>query len=247
MQRSTRFKQLLFGLAPAAGLTLLLASATPAAAKIFDKADQSTFEDSDDTPVRAGKPHRKARHEEKWHDSEAKRDPGPPQGPFQIVVAIARQQVTVYGQNGAVARAPVSTGVPDHPTPMGVFSVISKDKWHKSNIYSGAPMPYMQRITWSGIALHAGALPGYPASHGCIRLPEDFAVKLWGTTKVGARVIVTREAAAPVDIAHRNLFVPKKPEEAPVPVAPRPKRQSPSASAANLPARRRRLQRQRRK
>jgi len=100
-----------------------------------------------------------------------------------------------------------------------VFSVISKDKWHKSNIYSGAPMPYMQRITWSGIALHAGALPGYPASHGCIRLPEDFAVKLWGTTKVGARVIVTREPATPVDIAHRNLFVPKKPEDKPVPVA----------------------------
>ena len=141
------------------------------------------------------------------------------QGPFQIVIAIARQQVTLYGQNGPIAQAVISTGVPAHPTPLGVFTVISKHKWHRSNIYSGAPMPYMQRITWSGIALHAGPLPGYPASHGCIRLPQDFAIRLWGTTKVGARVIVTREPAAPVEIAHRNLFVPKKPEENAVPVA----------------------------
>src|SRR5665811_638937 len=102
---------------------------------------------------------------------------------------------------------------------MGVFTVISKAKWHQSNIYSSAPMPYMQRITWSGIAMHAGPRPGYPASHGCIRLPEDFAIRLFHTTKVGARVIVTREPAAPVEIAHRNLFVPKKPEQKALAVA----------------------------
>ena len=78
-----------------------------------------------------------------------------------------------------------------HPTPMGVFSVIQKHKLHHSNIYSGAPMPYMQRITWSGIAMHAGVLPGYPASHGCIRMPMAFAVKMWNWTRMGARVIVT--------------------------------------------------------
>jgi hypothetical protein len=80
-------------------------------------------------------------------------------------------------------------------------------------------MPYMQRITWSGIALHAGPLPGYPASHGCIRLPQDFAIRLWGTTNVGTRVIVTRAPVAPVEITHPNLFVPKKPEKKAAPVA----------------------------
>jgi hypothetical protein len=197
----------------AAGLALLLASTAPAAADFFGNPDQPRIENSDAPPSRATKAHRDA----KWHDREAKQLLA--QGPFQIVVAVARQQVTLYGQNGRIAQAAISTGVPAHPTPLGVFTVISKHKWHHSNIYSGAPMPYMQRITWSGIALHAGPLPGYPASHGCIRLPQDFAIRLWGTTKVGARVIVTREPAAPVEIAHPKLFVPKKPEEKTAPIA----------------------------
>ena len=209
-----------FGPALAAGL--LLASAAPAPAELFDFMGGPRLEDADAAPARAAKPRRaKPEREAKRHDAETKREQ-PAQGPYQLVVAIARQQVTVYGQHGAIAQAPVSTGVPEHPTPLGVFTVISKHKWHQSNIYSGAPMPYMQRITWSGIALHAGALPGYPASHGCIRLPESFAIKLWGITKVGARVIVTREAVAPVEIAHRNLFVPKKPEEKPADVVAAP-------------------------
>jgi len=95
--------------------------------------------------------------------------------------------------------------MPGHPTPMGVFSVIQKQRWHHSNLYSNAPMPYMQRITWSGVALHAGVVPGHPASHGCIRLPERFAVRLWGMTKVGARVIITRGDAAPYEITHPRL------------------------------------------
>src|SRR5262249_30581778 len=111
--------------------------------------------------------------------------------------------------------APVSTGMSGHPTPMGVFSVIQKQKWHQSNIYSGAPMPFMQRITWSGVALHAGVLPGYPASHGCIRLPHEFAVRLYGMTKVGARVFVTRDEIRPLAFASPRLFTPK-PLEAPV-------------------------------
>src|SRR5512134_3339757 len=101
---------------------------------------------------------------------------------------------------------------------MGVFSIIQKHKMHRSNIYSGAPMPYMQRITWSGVALHAGVLPGYPASHGCIRLPTDFAVRLWDMTKMGVRVIVARRAVAPAEFAHPQLALLKKSAE-PAPVA----------------------------
>src|SRR5712691_298165 len=107
-----------------------------------------------------------------------------------IAISIANQRMTVYDNGVPVARAPVSTGTASHPTPMGIFSVIQKERFHVSNIYSGAPMPFMQRITWSGVAMHAGVLPGYPASHGCIRMPHEFAVRLYGMTRMGARVFV---------------------------------------------------------
>jgi hypothetical protein len=122
--------------------------------------------------------------------------------------------VTVYDNGTPVAVSAVSTGMPGHPTPMGVFSVIQKQKWHHSNLYSNAPMPYMQRITWSGVALHAGVVPGHPASHGCIRLPERFAVRLWGMTKVGARVIIARGDSAPYEITHPRLAGLAKASEA---------------------------------
>lgn len=128
-----------------------------------------------------------------------------PQAPLIIVVALNKQRVKIYDANGFFAEAPVSTGMRGHPTPMGVFSVIQKQKWHRSNIYSGAPMPYMQRITWSGIALHAGVLPGYPASHGCIRMPEAFAIKMWNWTRLGARVLVTPGELAPESFSHPLL------------------------------------------
>ena len=129
-----------------------------------------------------------------------------PQGPLIISVSIAKQHVKIYDDNGVFAEAPVSTGMPGHPTPMGVFSVIQKHKLHHSNIYSGAPMPYMQRITWSGVAMHAGVLPGYPASHGCIRMPPAFAVKMWNWTKMGARVFVTPgEIPTPASFSHPFL------------------------------------------
>src|SRR5207248_4956080 len=95
------------------------------------------------------------------------------------------------------------------PTPLGVFSVIGKERYHRSNLYSGAPMPYMQRITQSGIALHAGVLPGYPASHGCIRLTNDFAIRLWHLTKRGVRVIIARQDVVPVETDNPRLFVSK--------------------------------------
>src|SRR3954467_7878414 len=137
-----------------------------------------------------------------------------PQGPLVIVVSIDRQKVTVYDTKGAFAESPVSTGMKGHSTPMGVFSVIQKHKFHHSNIYSGAPMPYMQRITWSGVAMHAGVLPGYPASHGCIRMPMAFAVKMWNWTRMGARVIVSPGQMSPQNFSHpllASVRVPPQP------------------------------------
>jgi hypothetical protein len=132
-----------------------------------------------------------------------------PNGPLQIIISIADQRISVYGNGGLIARSSVSTGIPGHPTPLGVFSVISKQRWHRSNLYSAAPMPYMQRITWSGVALHAGVLPGYPASHGCIRLKNDFAIRLWHLTKRGTRVIIAPNDTQPVEVAHPHLLVAK--------------------------------------
>ncbi|HEV3371096.1 MAG TPA: L,D-transpeptidase [Xanthobacteraceae bacterium] len=140
-----------------------------------------------------------------------------PKGPLQIVVSIADQHVTLYSNGVRVAQGPVSTGVPGRPTPTGVFSIIQKDRFHHSNLYSNAPMPYMERITWSGVALHEGPLPGYPASHGCIRMTHDFAARLWHVARLGVRVIVARNDIIPADFAHPSLFEPKlKPAEPPV-------------------------------
>jgi lipoprotein-anchoring transpeptidase ErfK/SrfK/predicted nucleic acid-binding Zn-ribbon protein len=127
-------------------------------------------------------------------------------GPLVINVSINRQRLTVYDENGPVTSSPVSTGRIGHATPTGVFSIVQKKRMHHSNIYDSAPMPNMQRITWSGVALHAGALPGYPASHGCIRLPHGFSKKLFGMTQMGTRVIVSRDPVTPVLIAHDRLF-----------------------------------------
>ena len=136
-------------------------------------------------------------------------------GPLQIIISIADQRVSLYDNGTLIARSSVSTGIPHHPTPLGVFSVIGKQRWHRSNIYSAAPMPYMQRITWSGIALHAGVVPGHPASHGCIRLKNDFASRLWHLTKRGTRVIIAHDDVRPVEIANPHLFRPKAASGAP--------------------------------
>jgi lipoprotein-anchoring transpeptidase ErfK/SrfK len=149
----------------------------------------------------------------------AKKEPAvkPPPGPLLIAISINRQRLTLYSNGAPIAHSPVSTGTATHPTPTGIFSVIGKSRFHRSNLYSNAPMPFMQRLTWSGVALHQGVLPGYPASHGCIRLPGDFAQYLFGVTRMGARIIVTRDEPAPFEIAHANLFTPKpKASEEPV-------------------------------
>lgn len=134
-----------------------------------------------------------------------------PQGPIVIAISIENQHLKIYDANGLFAESPVSTGMPGHSTPMGVFSIIQKNKYHRSNIYSNAPMPYMQRITWSGVALHAGVVPGHPASHGCIRMPMNFAMRLWGWTRMGARVIIAPGDLSPVDFSNPNLIARKPP------------------------------------
>jgi lipoprotein-anchoring transpeptidase ErfK/SrfK len=145
----------------------------------------------------------------------AEKDTGAkPVGPLVIAISIEKQRVRVYDSNGFFAESPVSTGTKSHPTPMGVFSIIQKHKMHHSNIYSGAPMPYMQRITWSGVAMHQGVLPGYPASHGCIRMPMAFAQKMWVWTKMGARVVITPGEISPASFSHPMLVTQKS-----VPVA----------------------------
>ncbi len=167
------------------------------------------------------------RHQTNKKEEVAEKETGAkPQGPLIISISIEKQKVRIYDSNGFFAESPVSTGMPGHSTPMGVFSIIQKHKFHHSNIYSGAPMPYMQRITWSGVAMHAGVLPGYPASHGCIRMPMAFAMKMWNWTKMGARVIVTPGEMTPANFSHPLLVAQKV---APQPVtADEPKTDAPA-------------------
>jgi len=136
----------------------------------------------------------------------APRDAGEP---IMAIVSIKSQQVTFYDADGWILRAPVSTGISGRETPAGVFAIIEKNKDHYSTLYDDAWMPNMQRITWNGIALHGGPLPGYAASHGCVRMPYNFAEKLFDKTWIGMRVIISPNDAAPVEFSHPALFVPK--------------------------------------
>ncbi len=120
-----------------------------------------------------------------------------PAGPVLVVVNLATQRAVVFRNGLPIGASTVSTGRPGYETPTGVFSILQKRVEHYSSTYDNAPMPYMQRLTWRGVALHAGRLPGYPASHGCIRLPFEFAQLLYGTTKVGMTVVITSRAASP--------------------------------------------------
>ncbi len=133
-------------------------------------------------------------------------DPHPGLPPLLAIVALKEQHVTIYDAQGRIMQAPVSTGQTGRETPAGIFSIVQKEVEHHSNLYDDASMPFMERITWTGIALHAGVLPGYPASHGCVRMPHDFAEKLYDLTKVGMRVLIVREDMAPVEIAQPAMF-----------------------------------------
>jgi hypothetical protein len=132
----------------------------------------------------------------------------PTSTPVLAVVALNQQRVTIYDKDGPILKAPVSTGQGGYETPAGIFTVLEKEVEHYSNLYDDASMPFMQRITWSGIALHAGILPGYPASHGCIRMPTGFAEHLFQRTKLGMRVVIVRDDISPTSFAHPALFKP---------------------------------------
>ena len=165
-------------------------------------------------------------------EATAPRDAGEP---IMAIVSIQTQQITFYDADGWILRAPVSTGTTGRETPAGVFAVLEKDKDHHSSLYDDASMPNMQRITWNGIALHGGPLPGYAASHGCVRMPFGFAEKLFEKTRIGMRVIVSPTDAEPVEFHHPALFVPNREaiEAAPARAETLPRAAAEAARTAN--------------
>jgi len=180
------------------------------------------------SPAAAGPDNRPAQAQNRVAPKQSLTDPT--KGPLQIIISVDQQRLHLYRDGVHLADVPVATGVADHPTPLGIFSVVQKSRDHRSNIYSQAPMPFMQRITWSGVALHEGVILGHPASHGCVRMSHDFAVRLWAMTKLDARVVIARPDVRPQDISDPHLFVHKdKPADSDRPDAP----SSPAASPAS--------------
>jgi hypothetical protein len=137
-----------------------------------------------------------------WHPELA------PVGPVVMLVSLDEQRIYVYRNGVAIGESRVSSGRPEHETPTGVYTVLQKEREHYSNLYDNAPMPFMQRLTWEGLALHAGVLPGRPASHGCIRLPEAFAENLFEVSQRGTVVVVTNQRVAPPEINHPAAIAP---------------------------------------
>jgi hypothetical protein len=129
-------------------------------------------------------------------------------GPVVVVVSLPEQMAYVYRNGVRVGVSTVSSGKPGHGTPTGVFTILNKDKNHHSATYGNAPMPYSERLTWDGVALHAGGLPGYPSSHGCVHLPSAFAQQLFGITHKGTTVVIADEATAPRDVVHPAVLAP---------------------------------------
>jgi L,D-transpeptidase catalytic domain len=195
LARNRLFKRFLLGSVGVAILGLAVATgSSPAAAKYLQK------------------------HKPAHKDAVSKAPFGDiPKGPLEIFVSIEQQKLHFYSGGVHIADEPVATGVPGHLTPMGVFSVIQRDRYHHSNIYDNAPMPFMERITWSGVALHEGVGLGHPASHGCIRMPHDFAARLWMLPTMGMRVIIARPELQPLDFTDAHLFVHKDASTAALP------------------------------
>ena len=129
-------------------------------------------------------------------------------GPIAVIASLTEQRAYVYRNGLLIALTTISSGKPGYETPTGVFTVLQKDRDHRSNLYQSAPMPYQQRLTWDGIALHAGGLPGYPESHGCVHLPTEFARRLFGATNLGITVVVSREGSQPVSVVHPRAISP---------------------------------------
>jgi hypothetical protein len=163
-----------------------------------------------------------------WHPDRS------PQGPVVIIVSLADQFAYVYRNGIRIGTTTVSTGRPGHVTPTGVFTILEKQTMHHSNLYDGAPMPFMERLTWGGVCLHAGGLPGYPSSHGCVHLPLEFAKLLYGVTDRGTTVVVTDASSEPQDVSHPSLLVPL--DVSGLPTQP-PLEPSPGASYAWQPER----------
>jgi hypothetical protein len=136
-----------------------------------------------------------------WHPERS------PAGPVAVVVSVPDQRVHVYRNSIRIAISTCSTGAPGHSTPTGVFTILEKDKNHYSSTYNDAPMPNMNRLTWSGIALHAGKLPGYPASHGCVRLPLKFSELLFSVTHIGTPVLIAGSHSDPREIIHPGMVL----------------------------------------
>lgn len=139
-----------------------------------------------------------------------------PEGPMVLLVNLKTQRAYAYRNGVRIGASTVSTGKKGHTTPTGVFQILQKNKDHVSNIYKGAKMPYMQRLTWDGIALHAGNLPGYPASHGCVRLPYEFSKKLFAETALGMTVVVVNEDVKPQTVGDNAVLAPITPKGKPV-------------------------------
>ena len=245
MHRLTYNSTSLMTAAMSAGIAaLIVAAATPASANPFEfRSTASPFVQTAPAPaVRTAFRSRGGENrKEETRDHGAANDIlAKGKGPWSVYISIDKQQLTLYSGDQPIAHSRVSTGTASHPTPTGVFSVIQKDRWHRSNLYDNAPMWYMQRITWSGVAMHQGVVPNYPASHGCIRLPEAFARQLWGITKMGARVIVTRGELTPTAISQPEAVrvqAPRAEPQKPEPAEPGLKLRSRGKVGATIPPR----------
>jgi lipoprotein-anchoring transpeptidase ErfK/SrfK len=142
--------------------------------------------------------------EYEWHPEAS------PAGEMVILVSIPNQEIHVYRGGVRIARASISTGRPGHDTPVGVFPILQKQRMHHSTLYDDAPMPFMQRLTWDGVAMHSGRNPGHPASHGCIRLPDEFAQLLYEVTDRGTTVVVADGTMFGEDVLDPGDFAPTR-------------------------------------
>lgn len=143
-----------------------------------------------------------------------------PDGPVLVYVDLGRQRATIYRNGVRIGVSTISSGKEGHSTPTGVFTILQKNKDHRSSTYDNAPMPYMQRLTWKGVAMHAGNLPGYPASHGCVRLPLEFAKQLFGITDMGGTVVIAGGHEDPVKRPVAGVLAPPMAGVTPAPAMP---------------------------